>query len=457
MGTGAVADLAGDALVAAVVAGIRGDVREEVARLFGRGLADRRIARRVDATCALLAAAGPADLGRVRAVQAGQWATRFGDLLADHPDAEAEVRALVAQIGSRAPATASAEPVTAWRAGAVTITDVARASGVSATTVSNALNGVGRVRPGTRERVRKVAAELGYRPSLRAQRLRHGQSQMIGLVSSMPAAVAGGPARLGFYMEVAAAAAETALSRGFALVLTPPAQAGVPLDVLDIDGAIVVEPEQDDAVTADLRARGLAVVTLGPHAGSTLPHVDLGSQAAARILLDHLYEQGARHVALLVGDGRRSSYLAARAVYQGWAAGLGMPELVVAVPESGGVTAGRAGCARLLAEHPEVDAVCAVVDAFAVGCVAAVRAAGRQVPGDVLIVTRYDGLLARTCEPPLTAVDLHLGQVAAAAVSRLLAQLADGPEDTPAPVPAPELVPRRSSVREPGAVLPVRS
>lgn len=338
------------------------------------------------------------------------------------------------------------------RVRAVTIADVARASGVSASTASDALNGVGRVRAGTRERVREVAAELGYRPSLRAQRLRRGQSRMIGLISSMPAAVAAGPARLGFYMEVAAAAAETALVQGYALVLTPPAQAGVPLDELDIDGAIVVEPEQGDAVTAELAARGLAVVTLGPQPGSVLPHVDLDAEAAAGLLLDHLYEQGARHVALLVGDCRRYSYLAARSVYESWASRRRMEVLVAAVPESGGVTAGQAGCARLLAEHPQVDAVCAVVDAFAVGCVAAVRAAGRRVPGDVLIVTRYDGLLARTCDPPLTAVDLHLGLVAAQAVDRLLAQLADGPRETPAPVPAPVLVPRRSSVRVPGLV-----
>ncbi len=333
---------------------------------------------------------------------------------------------------------------------AVTIADVARLSGVSRTTVSDALNGAGRVDAATRERVRRVAEEMGYRPSLRAQRLRSGRSRMIGLVSSMPAAVAAGPAKLGFYMEVAAAAAEAALLRGFALVLTPPAQAGVPLDLLDIDGAIVVEPEQDDAVTAGLQARGLAVVTLGRQPGSRVPHVDLGGAGVVTLLLDHLDGQGARHVALMVGDCRRASYLAERSGYERWVAGREMASLVVAVPEGGGAGSAYAGCARLLVEHPEVDAVCAMVDAFAVGCVAAVRAAGRQVPEDVLVATRYDGVLARTCDPPLTAVDLHLGLVAVGAVHRLLARLEDEPVSAARSVPAPVLVARRSTLRAPG-------
>lgn len=79
------------------------------------------------------------------------------------------------------------------RAKPPTIADVARAAEVSRTTVSHALNGLGKVDPRTRERVKRIALELGYRPNLRAQRLRTGQAKAIALVSSMPFAVAGGP------------------------------------------------------------------------------------------------------------------------------------------------------------------------------------------------------------------------------------------------------------------------
>lgn len=328
-----------------------------------------------------------------------------------------------------------------------TIADVARAAGVSRTTVSHALNGLGKVDPRTRERVRGVAADLGYRPSLRAQRLRRGEARTIGLVSSMPLAVAGGPSRLGFFMEVAAAAAESALMHGFALVLAPPVEASPPLESLDIDGAIVVEPAEGDWAAERMTARGLPIVSLGRQVGSDVPHVDLRTGRAGELLLEHLYGQGARNIALLIAHNARQSYVDVRAVYRRFAAERGFPELVVSADESGGEEAGYARCVELIEQHPEVDAICATVDAFAVGVVRALHDLGRRVPEDVMVATRYDGVRARTCRPPLTAVDLHLGQAAGAAVDLLLRRLrGDATQDVVAQ-PEPVLVPRRSSDR----------
>lgn len=334
-----------------------------------------------------------------------------------------------------------------------TIADVARAASVSRTTVSHALNGIGKVDPRTRERIKKVAAELGYRPNLRAQRLRRGEAKAIALASSMPFAVAGGPSRLGFYMEVAAAAAERALLHGYALVLVPPVQSGSALYSVDIDGAIVVEPDQDDVAVAQLRERGLPYVALGrPMAeGDDAPYVDLRGGLVVDLLLAHLREQGARRPALLIGAGSRHSAVDARAAYERAAAEHGWPPVVATASEEGGEQAGYDACATLLADHPDIDAVCALVDAFAVGAVRAIRDSGRRIPDDVLVVTRYDGLRARTCEPPLTAVDLHLDRAAADAVELLLGRLRGEPAAPAATAPDPSVVVRASSLRARGS------
>ncbi|MDQ6680239.1 MAG: LacI family DNA-binding transcriptional regulator [Pseudomonadota bacterium] len=331
-----------------------------------------------------------------------------------------------------------------------TISDVARAAGVSPTTVSHALNGRGQVDARTRERVEKAALALRYRPNRHAQRLRTGEAHMIVLLSSMPFAVAGGSSRLGFLMEIAAVAAASALTRGLALVLAPPMENGsLPLDALDIDGALVVEPSARDPNLEHMKKRGLAVVTIGrqPGARSPVPYVDLRSSATARLLLDHLWAQGARRIALLVGAERRNSYLETEAVYRSVAAERAMPPIVASADEAAGEAGGKAATLELLRRHPEIDGICAPVDAFAVGAVDALREAGRRVPEDVVIATRYDGMRARTSEPALTAVDLHLDRVAHEAIELLLEHLRGDKTRKVVEGPEPELICRASTAR----------
>ena len=122
-----------------------------------------------------------------------------------------------------------------------------------------------------------------------------------------------------------------------------------------------------------------------------------------------------------------------------------MPHRVVLVDEAEGEEGARRQMAELLERAPQVDGVCAMVDTFATGVVRAIRESGRAVPGDVRVVTRYDGIRARTSEPQLTAVDLHLDETAAAAVELLLRLLSGAGHARVGDVPLPVLVPRASS------------
>lgn len=95
---GALAQAASNALVTAAVTDTWEDLRHKIARWFGRGQPDPQIERRLDKTRDQLMVAAPGELERVQAALVGQWETRFADLLADHPDAEAELDALVKEI-----------------------------------------------------------------------------------------------------------------------------------------------------------------------------------------------------------------------------------------------------------------------------------------------------------------------------------------------------------------------
>jgi DNA-binding LacI/PurR family transcriptional regulator len=330
-----------------------------------------------------------------------------------------------------------------------TLIDVARAAGVSVATVSNALNGRPSVDPATRERVKAIALGLGYSPNLRARRLRTGRADTIALFSSMSFAIAGGRARMGFMMQVAAAAAVQALNSGLALVLVPPLESkGPPLDNLQIDGALVIEPVADDPGVRLLKSRGIPVVAIGRQLGADdTPYVDIRSHDAAMLMLEHLRAQSARRIALMIGSQARTSYSETERAYRDFAATQGMMPLICRLDEDGGEQAARAAALSLLRDHPDIDAFCAPVDAFAVGIVAAARDLGRRIPDDLLLVTRYDGRLARESSPPLTALDLHLDETGTLATELLLEHIQGNRSRGSACGVLPILLPRRSSLR----------
>jgi hypothetical protein len=137
----ALAAMAAAALMQAMVTDGWEGIRHKVARLFGRGQPDGAIERRLDATRDQLTAATPGDLEQVQAALAAQWETRFADLLADHPDAGAELAALVKDI--KPAVTATGHSVAAG--GNVTAT--AKSGGVAANVVHGDVH-AGPTRPG---------------------------------------------------------------------------------------------------------------------------------------------------------------------------------------------------------------------------------------------------------------------------------------------------------------------
>jgi DNA-binding LacI/PurR family transcriptional regulator len=79
------------------------------------------------------------------------------------------------------PRNAPAIKVVAEKRMPVTLNDIAQVAGVHAMTVSNALNGTGRVAAETRERICRIAQELDYRPNVAARALATGRTGTIAI------------------------------------------------------------------------------------------------------------------------------------------------------------------------------------------------------------------------------------------------------------------------------------
>lgn len=330
--------------------------------------------------------------------------------------------------------------------GRPTIQDVARAAGVAPSTVSHALNNKGYVDADTKARILKHVKALGYRPNARARSLRTGGVKTISLISTMPLGVAGGASKLGFLMELAAVAAEEAVKRGLALILVPPQPEGRLLPAFEIDGAIMVEPAEADPQLEMLIADNYPVVCLGRWPGhDTVPYVDLLSDYTAELLLGHLKDEGCRRIAIMIGQSARNSYIETEAAYRRFCKRESIEPVVIKLAEDGGELAGQIAAADLFQHHPEVDGVLALVDAFASGVIQAAQAWGMDIPGRIRVATRYDGLRAKLAAVPLTAVDLHLEEVAAMGVELLVQALENPGRGLSLRPQKPTLVPRLSS------------
>lgn len=290
---------------------------------------------------------------------------------------------------------------------------VAARAGVSGQTVSRVANGSPRVDPGTRERVERAMAELGYRPHRAARALRTGRSQTIGLVVTTLATV--GNSRM------LQATAEAAAELGYALTLvTASADIGEAFERLaeqEVDGAIVLN-EASARMPGVERPTGLrlVVVDAGADADVVAVHSDHAGGAAAATA--HLLARGRGVVHHLAGPA--DSFAAAERE-RGWretleAAGIAAPEVVRGDwSAEAGYEAGR----RLA----EASAVFCANDQMALGLMRALAESGRRVPEDVAVIGFDDVPDAANYRPPLTTIRQDFTALAHRAVQALVAEI----------------------------------
>ncbi len=284
------------------------------------------------------------------------------------------------------------------RQGRAGIRDVAAAAGVSITTVSDALNGKGRLPDATRRHVREVADRLGYRPSAAARTLRTGKSGLIGLTVTTYGDEPFTFTEFAYFAEMARAATSAALARGYALVILPATSRHDVWSNVALDGTVVIDPSDHDPVVTELVRQGLPVVSDGRPAG-TLPvtaWVDNDHEAAVLDLLDHLADAGARRIGLLTGTTTDTYTRLSTTAYLNWCERVGQDPVYEAYPAHD-PCAGAVAADRLLARPDRPDAVYGLFDPNGTDLLAAARRYGLRVPDDLLLVccsesTVYDAL-----------------------------------------------------------------
>ena len=206
------------------------------------------------------------------------------------------------------------EDKTKGTAARVTILDVAKAAGVSKSSVSRFLDErLPKSDSDTARNVRRIAAELGYVRDMSAASLRRGKTGMIGVI--VPRLTDTVMAML--YEALQKAAARKSL---FAIVATtddtPDAMRNAAETLLKrgVDGLVLSTARLDDRFTTDLTERDvpyvLALRTDG-HSKSSIGDDELGGYLATR----HLLDLGHRRIGLIGGPSYASSAVGRLAGY----------------------------------------------------------------------------------------------------------------------------------------------
>ena len=310
----------------------------------------------------------------------------------------------------------------------VTIREVAALAGVSIGTASKALNGQGKLRAETRDRVAQAARELGFAPNVLARGLLAGRTYTVGLITTDSFGRFSIPVMLG---------AEDALGAGQMSVFMcdtrdDPVRERLYLDMLlsrRVDGLIVtgrrIEPRPSIG-----RSLGVPVVyamtqSMDTDEPAILPDDHGGGETAAR----HLMESGRTRLGHITGPER---FLAARRRAGGFCAaaaeaGLRFSPADVLYGEWS-ERWGREGARILLASNPGVQAIFCGSDQIGRGVSDTLRQLGYRVPDDIALVgfDNWDPMVAGA-EPPLSSIDMCLVDVGRTAAEHLLSAIGGHP------------------------------
>ncbi len=289
-----------------------------------------------------------------------------------------------------------------------TLEMVAKAAGVSRSTVSRVINDSPKVTPEALAAVQKAIEELGYVPNRAARILASRRTLSVALViPENTARFFADPYFATVVQGIAMFLSDTDYTLSLLIASEKDGEKTRRyLQAGNVDGALILSHHSDDRSYTQL-AKSIPVVFGGrpmSQEGSDAYYVDVDNVAAARSVTRRLVERGRRRIATVAGPTDMSAGLDRLAGWREELAAAGVRDDLVEHGDfspAGGETAMR----RLLARDPEIDGVFAASSLMASGALNVLRAHGRSVPDDIGLVTFDNDYAAQSSIPPLTTVE----------------------------------------------------
>ncbi|MFI3248434.1 MAG: LacI family DNA-binding transcriptional regulator [Rikenellaceae bacterium] len=308
----------------------------------------------------------------------------------------------------------------------ITIKDLAKQLGVSISTISRALSNKSDVNKETRDKVLKLAAEMGYRPNPIALNLRNKRSRTIGIV--VPEFVNS------FFTFIIMAVQEVLDQNGYQLLITQSNESAETeacnLRMLQnnmVEGIMISPTKQGQNIDLyrEIIDAGTPIVFFNrPCNDVEASKVIIDDFSMAFFATEHLIYEGRRKIAHLAGlesleltSARKNGYLKALSKHN-------IPinhEIIVTT----GILEERGyeEMTKLLDKGVDIDAVFAMCDPVAIGAMKAIKERGIKIPEQIAIVGFSESRSATLIEPNLTSVAQPLSLMGETVAKLLLKEI----------------------------------
>lgn len=314
--------------------------------------------------------------------------------------------------------------------------DIARHAGVSRAAVSYSMNGQPGVSDETRAKVLRIAAELGFEPSLAAKAMRGGSTRTVGLVLRRPT---GSLSVEAFRRQFISGVEAALLEHSYGLLLQFAADLPAELAVYEqwwaqrsVDGLLVLSLRADDPRERAIeQMRAPAVLVGGSGEGVRLPNLWTDDAAAVTEAVDYLYGLGHRRIVRAAGPEEMLHVAMRTRAFDTAARRLGISDVASSMPGGYSREDGQHLTRTLLSSPNPPTAILYDNDVAALAGLAVAAEMGIDVPWQLSIIGWEDSPLCEAVRPALTVLRRDVVEYGRRAADLLLEAIAG---HCPAPV-----------------------
>lgn len=336
----------------------------------------------------------------------------------------------------------------------VTIKDIAKAAGVSPSTVSRVISNHSRISKETTAKVKKIMLEMGYHPNVMAKSLVSKTTNTLAIVLPRPAEEL---FQDFFFGELLRGILANSTRTGYDMLL---AAATSPADEVDtisrlvlgrrVDGIILLSSRQHDPLIQLLADHCFPTVLIGRTQGhDTIVTVDTDNVQAAYDATSHFIKQGHTKIGFVIGDPNLTVSHDRFSGYEMAMKDAGLPVNREWVVEAEFLQqSGYRAMSFIMNLSDRPTALVVIDDVTAFGVLRGLTELGYSVPHDISLIGFNNIALSELATPPISSVDIGTYQLGYTAAHLLIRYVKENTISQSRNIIPHRLVIRESSIKD---------